>query len=156
MINTIREDCFKERYIYPHLEDIIPFKRYAFTINPKPTLMKSFTETYIHYTECIGQLLNLDFIRYELRPEISTNSTLLHFHGTIEFTRAFHIPSFYFHTIPRLKDFCTFAIENIFSWEWSYYIRKQRHMMKPYVQNSCHLPYHISSKINPDLTRILG
>lgn len=142
MITTIREQTFKERFIYPHLEDIVVGKDYAFTISPK-IQMRSFTETYLSHMDQIHKLLSPN-VDYKLRPEISTQSTILHFHGVIRFKRAVKISAFYYHTIPLLKDFCTFTIKQIEDYEWYLYCIKSRHIMKSYLEH-CRLPYKLYS-----------
>jgi len=148
MINTIREETFKKRHVYPKLEDWKVNSPYAFSISPRHIPMTSFSENYLHQMQTIHQILNLDFIAYDLRPELSTDSTALHWHGTFSFKNQRNIASFYFHIIPRLKEFATFTIEPIFDYQWTLYCRKQRHYLKPYIQNLCKLPYHFHSKLS--------
>lgn len=133
--NTLREETFgREKYIYPKLDEFNVKQTYAFTINLNPAIFnkKSLLELVMMVEDMI---LKKYFSKasYELRPELSHNSQLLHYHGTIRFKRAFDIVEFY-RNIAELKDICTFAIKPIFSHvEWYIYCRKQRHMLKPYI-----------------------
>jgi len=126
------------------LEDITVGKNYALTISPN-LQTKSFSESYLHHMDQIYKLLSPN-TTYKLRPEISTKSTILHFHGVIKFNKSINIPAFYYHTIPLLKEYCTFTIKPISDHEWYLYCIKSRHIMKPYL---CHLklPYKIYSNM---------
>lgn len=141
MFNYDKENG-KPRFEYPHLDQIVVGRRYAITINPERITSKSFTETYVYCMDMITKLLNPN-VSYILRPEISTKSTMLHFHGDIKFVSAVKTSAFYFHTIPLLKDFCTFVIKPIEDHEWGLYCIKSRHMMKPYLQTCIKLPYKL-------------
>lgn len=123
-----------KKYIYPKLEDFTVNKTWAFTINPNPSVFNKPS-----LLEKIGmieeQILKKFFSKasYELRPELSHDNQLFHYHGTLRFAKSFDVVSFY-RMIPELKDLCTFAIKPIVSHlDWYIYCRKQRHMLKPYI-----------------------
>jgi len=143
MINILRDKTFsKLAHVYPHLEDIILHKKYALTINPQHQ-DKSLTCAYFDHQKLLNDGL-AKYSVFELRPEFSTKSTKLHYHGTIEFTSSKALCSWYFHKIPELKEQCTFTIVPITDYDWYLYCIKQRHHMKPYFQ-SVNLPYKINN-----------
>lgn len=131
MINTIRDQSTKTGCEYPHLEDIVVGKDYALTINPARQLPE-FVLTYLEHKEFIESHL-LGSADYTLRPELSTKSTRLHWHGTLRFKSHRHLVSFYYVWIPRLKDHCNFSIKPIDDWQWKLYCIKQRHHMKSFI-----------------------
>jgi len=92
--------------------------------------------------------------QFDLRPELSTESNKLHFHGYIAFENSDKLSAFYFITIPHLKELCTFTLVPIEDhWIWYLYCRKQRHNLKHYIQHCCKRPYHITT--NTDLSILL-
>jgi uncharacterized protein YvpB len=146
MINTnqLRETTFsKLAHEYPHLEDIQLNIPYALTINPS-FQHHSFIESYCAHQQILSDTLKGNST-FKLRPEISTKSTRLHYHGTITFHSHKHLVAFYFHQIPKLKDNSTFSIKPIQDYEWYLYCIKQRHHMKPYLAYT-NLPYKITNK----------
>jgi len=144
---TIRENTFgKDKYDYPKLEDIVPKRDYALTINIAPHYQKnSFYENYNFLMDMLTDLL-LPFAKFKLRPEISTKSTLFHVHGTVNFISYSKILQFYTFTIKRLKEFCTFTIKKIENYDWYLYCIKQRHIIKPYLAETYKgkIPYKIT------------
>lgn len=141
MINILREDSKKSAFEYPHLEEILVGKPYALTINPAYQ-HTSFTDSYITHMDTIS--LFFPYANVVLRPEISTKTTRLHYHGTVTFKKYSLIAPFYYFIIPKLKDQCTFTIKPIADYEWSLYCVKSRHIMRPYLEN-IKLPYKITN-----------
>jgi len=131
--NTIREDLHKSAFKYPHLEDFALRKTYAFTVSPQYQ-RPSFTECYIAHMDIL-QLL-IPYCTFVLRPEISTKGTRLHYHGVIRFDSSTLLVAFYYHIIPKLKDQCTFTIEEVRDYQWYLYCVKSRHHMKPYLTHA--------------------
>lgn len=127
----------KPQYEYPSLEDFHPLVTYAITISPNPLLR---SESLI---ECVGSV-HCDILplisygaEYTLRPEISTKSTILHYHGTILFPSREGVTHFYFYNIVKLKSVCTFVIKPIEDdIIWDKYCKKQRLHMKPFLNGN--------------------
>lgn len=133
----------KDAYDYPTLENFHPMCTYALTISPISILRSDIL------TECVANV-SCDILplfckaEYELRPEISTKSTILHYHGTLKFPNHMEITKFYFYTIQKLKSVCTFTIKPIDDISiWSLYCKKQRLHMKPFV-NSFNIRYKLT------------
>lgn len=134
--------AFHEPYVYPKLEELMTRGTWAISMNPGTS--NSYLEFYRDSEQHFKKIFNN--ISLDLRPEISTKSQLWHWHGYITFHRNIDYVNFYLH-IKELKDFCTFAIKPIDSWEWFVYIRKQRPVIKPYINKSYNtvstlVPYH--------------
>lgn len=143
----LRENTFgKDKYDYPKLEELVPKRDYALTLNIAPHYQKnSFYENYIFLMEMLGDLVS-PFAKFKLRPEISTKSTLFHVHGTLNFLSYSKILQFYAFGIKRLKEFCTFVIKKIDNYDWYLYCIKQRHIIKPYLLETYKykIPYKIT------------
>lgn len=145
---TIRESTWgKEKFEYPKLEEIVINRDYAFTINVAPAYQKtSFFENQMQLMDILADLVR-PYAKYEMRPEISTKSTLYHAHGTINFPSYSKLLQFYAFKIKQLKEFCTFTIKDIDDWRWHVYCRKQRHIIKPYLAHTydkIYLPYRMT------------
>lgn len=138
MNTSIRTATFgKDKYDYPKLESLKPSETYALTISPSPMLQK--TSLFENYNTLIEQILAPHFnkfSKYTLRPEISTKSTQFHVHGNIKFNSYNDLLTFYAFHISKLKDLCTFTIKPITSYDWHIYVRKQRHIIKPYINSN--------------------
>lgn len=136
-----------DRWLYPSLEDFHPLTFYALTISPNHFVTgDSDTGMTEHVTGVFTDILPL-FTKadYVLRPEISTKSTLLHYHGTIMWSDRMAITQFYWYTMRALKTICTFTIKPIDSNEkWHDYCVKQRLHMKPFMQ-SLNLRYRLTN-----------
>lgn len=123
----------KDAYDYPSLEDFHPLVSYAITISPSAQMRSD------SVTECVSNISAdiLPFFKnaeYVLRPEISTKSCILHYHGTLLFPCRDDITKFYFYLITKLKCLCTFTIRPISDFPvWDQYCKKQRLHMKPFL-----------------------
>lgn len=87
------------------------------------------------------------FSDIDLRPEISKDG-ILHYHGYIQFHNYKDIVYFIMYINkktfrPRIK------LDTIHGWKWYVYVRKQRHIMKPLINNLMKhgIIYHIKKDI---------
>lgn len=127
----LKKAIFKERWVYPQLEDIQRFKLYAFSLSPEYQVAKSLLETDEVHSKMFTSLNESETISYKLYPELSTKSVNLHYHGYCQFSTNEQIGRFYAYVIPKLKDWGTFTIKELDTWDWYCYVRKQRHIMEP-------------------------
>lgn len=124
----------KEAYVYPSLEDFHPMVDYALTISPNQLLRSD------SVLECVIEVFSKImpcFPRAEwiIRPEISTKSTILHYHGIVRWEHRKDITNFYWYNIRQLKALCTFTIKTIDDMDvWHTYCIKQRLHMKEFAQ----------------------
>lgn len=127
---ALRDGAFnREPHVFPKLEHILPYSTYAISINPAQEF-DSYLEFYRSSESIFSQVFKGHFV--DLRPEFSHKNQRWHWHGNITFKSSIQIIVFY-KNIQKLKDFCTFAIKPIDSWEWFVYCRKQRPLLKPYI-----------------------
>lgn len=126
--DAVKYGAFKPAYKYPKLEEIAPRSTWAFSLNP--------TVDYSNYFEFFKES-EKEFssipATFDLRPELSTENFRWHWHGYITFGNAFHTSTAYI-LLKKLKEFGTFTIVPVESWEWFVYVRKQRPLLKPYIQ----------------------
>lgn len=128
----------KDPFVYPHLEDFHPLVYYAVSISPNH-LMRGMEGNSL--VEAVSDLFNQIMpcfagAEYVIRPEISTKSTILHYHGTIMWKNRMDITNFYWRDIRRLKSMCTFTIKTIDNPDdWHKYVIKQRLHMKDWMQS---------------------
>lgn len=136
----------KEKYVYPCLEDFHPLTFYALTINPNDLIHSESDQVTEVVNAVFADILPFFYkAEYVLRPEISTKSNLLHYHGTIMFSERDDITKFYWYIIRKLKTVCTFTIKPIADQnDWHVYVIKQRLHMKPFMQ-SMNLRYRITN-----------
>lgn len=138
------------KHVYPVIEEIVLHEDYAITFNPNME-SRSFFEFRQFITDRIINLIPDD---YKLYPEIGHNDQKWHLHGYIRFHDQFDIIKFYMN-IHELKDLCTFKLRPIDNQEftdaiqWYLYCRKQRHLLKPYIQKIYNhkLPYSFKRTI---------
>lgn len=134
----------KDPYVYPHLEDFHPMVNYAITISPSQllradSLVESVNDIFSSIMPCFRGT------EYSIRPEISTKSTILHYHGIIQWNNRMDITNFYWKEIRKLKAMCTFTIKTIDNMEdWHKYCIKQRLHMKEFLL-SCNLRYRLTN-----------
>jgi len=137
----LQENTFnKVAHKYPPLEEIQPHVSYALSISPM--IQKHSVIEQHGCDELIFEIL-AKHSSIKLYPELSTKTTRWHYHGFITFNSEINISSFYFYSIHKLKELCTFTIIPIESIEeWTLYIFKQRHLMYYLcLKNQC--PYQI-------------
>lgn len=143
---AISEKSFsKSAHEYPKLDNIMENVPYAFSLSPriqKESVMEQIDSDEIYIFDILKNC------SYNLFPELSTKSINWHYHGTIQFKDLLQIVSFYFYTIRKLKEVCTFTIVDIEDEHWTLYCLKQRH----YMFNLCHAnnsQYRRTTKPNP-------
>lgn len=135
--SQLKEYAFRERFLYPKLEDFQLNTNYAFTISKESTT-RSIHETVQEYEDIFTLLRGCNTI-FTLRPELSTKSINLHYHGTLMFPTTTSLYKFYWSTIKLLKELCTFTILPISQeepWQWYLYTIKQRWIMKPFFHSN--------------------
>lgn len=135
-MNKLRQtvyQSFDNQSKYLKLEDIVPHKSYAITINPDNSgltdikVLQVYNLLYDHLHEFKGNL--------KLFTEISTKNQNVHYHGFINWSSYKHIAQFYL-SISKIKEWCQFEIDHINEIEqWWIYIVKQQ----PYVSHICQL-----------------
>lgn len=144
----------KEAYVYPHLEDFHPMVSYALTVSPNALLRGD------SVIECVNEVYSKImpcFVRssYTIRPEISTKSTILHYHGTIMWNDRKDITNFYWYNIHQLKSLCTFTIKTIDKPEdWHQYCVKQRLHMKEFM-TQFNLRYRLTHNIKSPYIKVI-
>lgn len=133
-------ESFDNRSRYPKLEELVPSKTYAITINPDNTgltevrLLQVYNQLMEHIEEFKGGL--------KLFTELSTKNQNVHYHGFIRWTSYKAIGQFYLN-ISKIKQWCQFEIDTINELEqWWLYIVKQR----PYITRLCKIN-NVPSKI---------
>jgi len=122
----------KVAHEYPHLEDFHPLVDYALSISPNNLIRSDvLTECVVNvYADIMPLFMKGTYI---IRPEISTKSTILHYHGVLRFEDRDDITRFYFYMIPKLKSVCSFSIKGIDDMDvWIKYCKKQRLHMKSF------------------------
>lgn len=115
---------------YPSLENLVPQKNYAITINPIPVTdeLKVLTT----YQDLIAKL-GLFCGNLKLYTEVSKKNQNVHYHGFINWKSYLTISTFYMN-IKQIKEYCQFEIDTINElWVWYSYITKQ----VPYMHRLC-------------------
>jgi len=125
----------KPQYEYPSLEDFHPLVAYAITISPNEVIRSDSLIECVTNIYCdILPLFKQYGCQFTLRPELSTQNQILHYHGTILFPTRDGVTHFYFYNIVKLKSVCTFVIKHIDEMDtWIRYCKKQRLHMKPFT-----------------------
>lgn len=136
----IAAEAFKERNLYPPLEEIVPHLQYALSLSPD-LVSKAYIEQYRHFEERIRPCLVGNVI---LRPELSTKSTRWHYHGTISFDNYVQITAFYQH-LSVLKEHSTIVLAEIDTFDWYLYCIKQRAHIKSYINAN----YNVKKQVVP-------
>lgn len=147
MTNTYKQQLIDGafgKHIIPKLDEISPYSTWAFTVAPAQDF-ETYFEFYNKSVDVLKHVFRGCFV--DLRPELSTQNQRWHWHGYLTFGNAVSVVSSYL-KLSKLKEFSTFTIKPIESWEWFVYVRKQRSVIKPYI-NECYnkrklqFPYHL-------------
>lgn len=128
---------------FSELQTDIP---YAISLNPinqydHKMLITRFKDL---VAECCHMTRQLNFCDVELRPELSSGNRF-HYHGYLWIKDKIRFIS---NDLQYLIKYGTYCIEPITDVEWSMYIRKDRHLMIPFL-HEMKLKYKISSYDSP-------
>lgn len=151
--NELRSKAYKEPWVYPTLESIIPHVSYAFTISPKKQ-SNTIVEQRVDDQKIFTLLDKVD-TGYKMYPELSTKENNYHYHGYISFNSYLNITKFYYYIIRDLKELCTFVIKEIDTYDWYIYCRKQKLHMKALHRNY-DIPYRILSNLTTSIVTARG
>lgn len=146
---TFTKGAFKERWVYPSLEQLRPNREYTFSFSPLSQHQNESPRFITFYKDIEKTILPYIVGHYKLYWEVSTKSQNIHFHGTICWQNTYEITKFYLFTIPKLKEMCTFELDTWNGYQWTIYCLKQQIVLSEYLDELHKLydiPYTLKCK----------